>query len=72
MGDNIKSDLQAVAWGWVDWSDMTQALIDDFKLLVKHSFTSYTTIITIHTIKCYKFFMATCFGRPLRPSSGQF
>ena len=28
-------------------------------------FTSYTTInIKIHTIKCYKFLMATCFGRP--------
>ena len=28
--------------------------------LVRHSFTSYATInITIHTIKCYKFFMAT-------------
>ena len=29
---NIKSDLQAVAWGWVDWSDVVQALIDDCKL----------------------------------------
>jgi len=34
MGDNIKSDLQAVACGWVDWSGMAQALIDDFKLYI--------------------------------------
>jgi len=28
-------------------------------------FMSYTTInIKIHTIKCYKFLMATCFGHP--------
>ena len=33
--------------------------------LVKYLFTSYTTInIKIHTIKCYKFLVATCFGRP--------
>ena len=32
---------------------------------VSKIFTSYTTInITIHTIKCYKYLMATCFGRP--------
>ena len=33
--------------------------------LVKYLFTSFTTInIKIHTIKCYKFLVATCFGRP--------
>ena len=29
---NIKSDLQAVAWGYVDWSGLAQALIDEFNL----------------------------------------
>jgi hypothetical protein len=26
-GGNIKSDPQAVAWGWVDWSDLAQASV---------------------------------------------
>ena len=30
----IKSDLQTVAWGWVDWSDLAHALRDGFKLYI--------------------------------------
>ena len=34
-------------------------------------FMSYTTInIKIHTIKCYKFLMATCFGHPQTSEPG--
>jgi hypothetical protein len=32
MGNNIKPDLQAVEWVWVDWMDLAQPLIEDFKL----------------------------------------
>ena len=40
-------------------------LVGFYFTLITKIFTSYTTInIKIHTIKCYKFLMATCFGRP--------